>query len=297
MTGYGRGSTAAAGADRQVTGADRQVTVELRAVNHRGLDVKLRGRDLEPEAEVELQRALRVRLARGSVLVNVDEEGGASSFDADRVRSLHASLESLRQELGLPTPVDLATVAAFAGALGDRIGSGARRHALAWDAVRPALEHALNGLVETRRAEGARLAADLQARTATLRQLATRIQATAAAQPERAARRLEQRLTTLLRPGLALDPARLAQEAAILAERLDVTEETVRLDAHLAAMGDLLAGSEDAAIGRKLDFLCQEVGRELSTVGAKSQDVEIAQLVVEGKAELEKIREQAQNIE
>jgi uncharacterized protein (TIGR00255 family) len=112
--------------------------------------------------------------------------------------------------------------------------------------------------------------------------------------PERFAKRIEERLAGLRgQPGF--EPARVAQEAALMAERLDVTEELVRLGAHLAHMGELLRAA--GAVGRKLDFVVQEVGRELNTIGSKSQDAAVAALVIDGKAELEKLREQAQNVE
>jgi uncharacterized protein (TIGR00255 family) len=112
--------------------------------------------------------------------------------------------------------------------------------------------------------------------------------------PTRAARRLEERLTALAAE-VSVDPARLAQEVALLAERLDVSEELVRLETHLRHLNELLEDS--GASGRKMDFVIQEIGRELNTVGSKVQDADIAAQVIEGKAELEKIREQAQNIE
>jgi uncharacterized protein YicC (UPF0701 family) len=263
------------------------------------LDVKLRGRELASEAEIELGRALRARVARGTLTVTVEDESGAPALDPERVRALHGALDQLRSELGLQQPVDLATIAAFVTAFGDRAAAPGRRGgaALAWEAIAPAVAQALDSLASTRHEEGARLALDLRVRTGALRELTEQLRAAAALQPARAAKRLDERLAALLRPGLALDPARLAQEVALLADRLDVTEEIVRLDTHLRSVDALLAGSDAEPVGRKLDFLCQELGRELSTIAAKSQDAAMSQLVVQGKAELEKIREQAQNIE
>ena len=123
--------------------------------------------------------------------------------------------------------------------------------------------------------------------------------------PQRAVRRLEERLTQL-KGTVGLDPGRLAQEVALLTERLDVTEELVRLETHLGQLTKLIHGpaapsggspAPSAGIGRKLDFLLQEIGRELNTLNAKSQDATVAGMVIEAKLELEKIREQAQNIE
>jgi uncharacterized protein (TIGR00255 family) len=119
----------------------------------------------------------------------------------------------------------------------------------------------------------------------------------AAAIPGRAARRLEERLAALVASTPAIEPARLAHEVAVLAERLDVSEELVRLGAHFDHLGQLLEGKGPDTPGRRIDFLAQEIGREFNTLGGKIQDAAISALVIDGKAELEKLREQAQNIE
>jgi uncharacterized protein (TIGR00255 family) len=160
--------------------------------------------------------------------------------------------------------------------------------------LRPGVEGALAGLRTTRAREGAALAADLAARTSKLRAGARAIADGAAALPDRFARRLEERLAPVRElPGF--EPGRLAQEAALMAERLDVSEEITRLRTHLDHVEEIL--TEPGAVGRKLDFVIQEIGRELNTIGSKAQDAHIAGLVIDGKVELEKIREQAQNIE
>jgi uncharacterized protein (TIGR00255 family) len=214
--------------------------------------------------------------------------------DPDRIRSTHAALELVREELGLPGNIDLATVAAFL-AEGDG-GGGEGPTAVGWELVSPALNEALAALAAMRASEGRALAADLRARLDRLRRTGAAIAGAASALPTRAARRLEERLATLAAEA-PVDPARLAQEIALLAERLDVSEELVRLETHLAHLQRLVDGAAGGAAGRKMDFVVQEVGRELNTVAAKVQDAEIAALVIEGKAELEKIREQAQNVE
>lgn len=283
MTGFGCGVFSAGGG---------RLRVEIRSVNSRGLDVKVRGRDLDAACEVEIIRAARVAFERGGLLVTVREEGGqAPMVESARARATYAALEALRAELGLPGSVDLATVAAFmnGGA------AGADGGPIAWDAVRPAMEEALRALRASRAQEGQALAADLTGRLATLRGIAATIATAARSLPTRAAMRLEQRLKVLA-VSAPLDPARLAQEVALLADKLDVSEELARLDAHLSHLVGLLAPEAQPA-GRKIDFVVQEIGRELNTIASKVQDAEMAALVVEGKAELEKIREQAQNVE
>lgn len=283
MTGFGRAAVAV---------GSRRFVVEIRAVNHRGVDVKVRGRELDAACETELVRAVRAAVERGAVAVSVREEGSAAGeVDAERVRAVHRALEGLRQELRLDGAVDLRTIAAFLSFAGE----GGADEGVSWETLRPAVAEALKGLAAMRAREGQALAADLAGRHGRLRATVESIRKAAGALPTRAARRLEERLATLA-ADVAVDPARLAQEVALLAERLDVSEELVRLDSHLAHLARLLEG-EGGPAGRKMDFVIQEIGRELNTVGSKVQDAEIAGLVIEGKAELEKIREQAQNIE
>jgi uncharacterized protein (TIGR00255 family) len=261
-------------------------------VNHRGLDLKIRTREPDAYCDTEIGRAVRAVVERGAVTVFVRDESpvGAAGVDEDRVRATHAVLERLRQELELETPVDLATVAAFmtSGSGPDLEGEPL------WEALRPGIEGALAELRATRGREGAALAQDLRSRIGVLRDLVGRIKAAAAELPERFARRLEDRLAGLRgQPGF--EPGRLSQEAALMAERLDVSEELVRLETHLGHLDELTRA--DGAVGRKLDFVVQEVGRELNTIGSKAQDAAIAALVIDAKAELERLREQAQNIE
>jgi uncharacterized protein (TIGR00255 family) len=290
MTGFGRG-TAEAGT--------RRLIVEIRSVNGRGSDIKVRGRDGDIPAAVETEtvRVVRARVARGTVNVTIREEGLDATealVDLTVVRRAHQVLETLRRELGLAQPVDLATVAAFLAGPGAR---HLRRDEMTWDEVRPAVEQALLEMQVARAREGAALSADLRLRLNRLRDLAVQIEKGASGLPTRAARKLEERLSAVAASSTVIDPGRLAQEVALLAEKLDVSEELVRLRTHLDHLGELLAGKVHEAAGRKIDFLVQEVGREINTIGSKVQDAPIVALVVESKAELEKLREQAQNIE
>jgi uncharacterized protein (TIGR00255 family) len=291
MTGFGRA--------RAVLG-QRAVGVEIRSLNHRGLDVKLRACDaqLAPEIETEILRLVRQTLARGSVAISLRDEtadGQGGVLDAARVRQLHEALDKLRQELGLPGPLDLGTVGTFLAAT--KAGPTVEIPAASWQDLAPAMAAALAGLCAMREHEGEAICADLGRRLVNLRGLVERIADLAVLVPGRAGRRIEERLATLVGGNPSIDPARLAQEVALLADRLDVSEEIARLRAHFDHLATLLDGKAQDAPGRRVDFLAQEIGREFNTLGGKIQDAAIAALVIDGKAELEKLREQAQNIE
>jgi uncharacterized protein (TIGR00255 family) len=309
MTGYGRGVA---------EHGELRVTVEIRAVNHRFLDIKLRGAPVG--AAIEDAVAVRVRNAieRGAITVSIgvaapfartsasaddqahapesDDRSRASAVDArthgidvaaaDRA---HRVLAELAARLAVPGP-DLALVLAQPGvvAAADRLDDD---RAVA--GVRAALDRALVQLDGMRTAEGAALAAELRGRLDEIAALRAQIAALAAAIPRDLARRLRERIQRLVDD--AVDPARIAQEVALLADRADVTEELVRLTSHLDQAGTLLGGA--GAVGRRLDFLVQEIGRELNTIGAKSASAEVTTAVIAAKATLEKIREQVQNIE
>ena len=282
MTGFGRAS---------VEAGERRLRVEIRAVNHRGLDLKIRGAESDAYCGAEIGRAVRAAVERGAVTVHVrDEAAGNAGIDEARVRAAHGVLERLRQELAIEEPVSLATVAAFI----DAGGAGGLEGEARWEALRPAVEAALAELRATREQEGRALAADIGARRARLADLAAELRQATQPLPEKFARRLTERLEAVRgQPGF--DPGRLAQEAALMADRLDVSEELVRLETHLAHADELAAAP--GAVGRKLDFVIQEIGRELNTIASKSQDAGVAGLVIDAKAELERMREQAQNVE
>jgi|SRR5260221_1579917 len=288
MTGFGRALV-----DFDAGGArGRRLRVEIRSVNHRGLDLKVRAPQPDAFCEAEIGRAVRAAVERGSVTVHIREEAqpARAGIDEARAQKVHAALERLRAELAIAEPVGLAAIAAFMSASD---GGGLEGEAL-WEALRPGVERALGDLVGTRRREGAALAEDIGGRVERLGALVAEIRAATAGLPERFARKIEERLAALRgQPGF--EPARIAQEAALMAERLDVSEELVRLATHLEHLGELRRAP--GAVGRKLDFFVQEVGRELNTIGSKAQDARVSGLVIDGKAELEKLREQAQNVE
>lgn len=290
MTGYGRG-TAESGAHR--------VVAEMRSVNHRYLDFKIRGASLGPAIEDRVARVVKKRLARGSVVLSlkVRSQSSAASVRVDlaAARRVLAELRQLEQ-LGVPGTIDAALLCQQPGVLTHDADADTDESALA-ECVDRATESCVEALIAMRLSEGQVLRADIESRLDTLVELSESIEELARNAPDDAQKRLQDRLGKLLgNAGVEVEPERLAHEVAVLADRLDVTEELVRIRSHVAQARELLA-SDGEAIGRRLDFMVQELGRELNTVGSKSQSAEIAASVVAAKAELERIREQVQNVE
>jgi uncharacterized protein (TIGR00255 family) len=287
MTGYGRGTCEVAG---------RRLHVELRSLNHRFLEVKLRLPWTDPAIEQQITQLLRARLDRGVVTVSVRDEGGqAAEAQAVRVdlglaRAYVQALEQLRQALGVVAPIPLELVATQPGVLA--AGEALPDSELLWKALEPGLGQALDGLVESRTREGTALAKDLKERLASVERIAGDLRTLTASAPEQYRARLTERLE---RARVSVDEQRLAQEVAIMADRLDVSEELTRLGAHLAELRRLI--DQGGPQGRRLDFLTQELNREINTLGSKSPSAPCAARVVDAKAELEKLREQIQNVE
>jgi uncharacterized protein (TIGR00255 family) len=287
MTGFGAGRGAAGG---------EEVEVEARSVNHKFIEVKVRLPRELAALEHEATRAVKERLARGGVDVAVRRTaaGGtlAPRVDTALAEAYARAFREVRDRLGLAGDVALGDVLAADGVvrLDEReVDVAAVRAALA-----AALGRALDALVAMRAAEGEALARDLEARLATIEGLAARVSELSPRAVEQHRTRLAERVADLAR-GVKLDPGRLEQEVALFADRTDVAEETTRLASHLAQARALLASGDPA--GRKLDFLVQEMHREANTIGSKSQTAEISTLVVALKAEIERMREQVQNVE
>ena len=290
MTGFGRATAEL---------PQGQVTVEVRTVNHRSLDIKLRSRDLDGATENALVASVRSALKRGSVALHVEvAPKQTAGFDQAWFVDVARAVGSLGEALGVNTKPDLSTVAAYAALMRDSQPSGSRAR-LIWEQLAPVVQTALKALEESRAREGRDLRTDLSQRLAHLSQIAEALAGKTTGASERAAARLASRVAALAADA-ALEPQRLAQEVALMADRADVTEELVRLRTHLQHFGSLVLGNNETApdgVGRRMDFWLQEIGREFNTLASKSQDADVSALVVDAKAELEKLREQAQNIE
>jgi uncharacterized protein (TIGR00255 family) len=281
--------------------AARRKTALTRAVNSRGLDLKMRLPWADGAVEERVRDAVARRVARGRVEVAVRDEPGARAVSADvhLAAAVQRALDDLGRARGIADREAVCRLVAVQPAILGVPDATPDTDVIA-SALAGPLEIALDALCGMRAREGAALSADLDARAARLQALAESLGREAAGHPAEVARLLGERLARLLSTGVmpevaAVDAQRVAQEVALLAERADVTEEIVRLRSHLGEVRRTLAGGGE--IGRKLDFLLQEVQRELSTVGAKSQSAAIATLVVEARAEVDRMREQAANLE
>ncbi|MBK9385205.1 MAG: YicC family protein [Planctomycetes bacterium] len=291
MTGFGVGSDA--------VGSIR-IEAEARAVNHRGLHVKLRVPAELAALEPDLEALVRARCARGSIGLGLTLREGAASAESGLLDEgllaayVHAA-RAAATRCGLEEPRELAPFLALPGVAGARALAPERAEELALAAKR-AVEVALAMLDAARAREGRALLADLEQRAdaieagvARIRQRAPRV---VAEWRERLARRMSELFSGA---GGAPREEDLLREAALFAERSDIEEELTRLAAHLQHLRELLAAREP--VGRKLDFLLQEMNREANTIGSKASDLEIARDVVELRAEVDRLKEQVQNVE
>lgn len=288
MTGFGVGRGRAGG---------EEFTAEVKAVNHKYVEVKVRlPRELQA-LEPELQRQVKAVCTRGAVELSLRRttltvSGSVPTVDAGMARAWRAALAEVAQVTGLPDTTTAAEVAGQPNVV--RLEEPTPDVPAATRAAEAAAAEALLGLVAMRDREGASLAADLTARLERVAQLVRELQSLAPRAVEEYRDRLTVRLAELT-GGTGVEPQRLAQELALFAERTDIAEELTRLDSHLSQFRGLLDSPEPA--GRKLDFLLQEMNREVNTAGSKIQSAEASTRVVELKAELERIREQVQNVE
>lgn len=294
MTGHGQA---------QRLGNGRGCLVELRGVNHRFLEVNIRGTAVSFSLERLIRESIAASVERGriDVVVNLVEDDRAAApilINAERVDSLWEGYRATFERCSLSFTDNKIRQRALLQILNrpeviSRPDDGAMEGA-EWDGlVLDALTEAVEGFTKTRVLEGKRLAADISHRYERLLLYHGELCNHAAALPERARDRLERRLARILSEG-EVSEERMAQEAAIIAERTDVTEELVRFAAHLDELKKNLSGNR---VGRRLDFIVQELGRETNTIGSKSQDAAVQAIVIEVKGELERVREQVQNLE
>jgi uncharacterized protein (TIGR00255 family) len=273
-----------------------EIDVEIRSVNHKFCEVKVRVPRELSALELEAAKVVKDRLARGGVEVTIRRASGSGGLaprvDVALAEAYARAFGEIQARLGLPGAVTLSDILRSDGVvrLDERqIDVDAARAALG-----EGLSRALEALVAMRGREGEALSRDLESRLSTVEELVARVAEQAPRVVEAYRTRLAERVAELAR-GVPTDPTRLAQEVALFADRTDVAEEVTRLRSHVAQARALLASGEPA--GRKLDFVVQEMHREANTIGSKSQSADLSGVVVSLKAEIERMREQVQNVE
>ena len=289
MTGYGR---------NEASGAAGRFTIELRSVNNRYIDVQVKmPRGLMP-LETRLKKAVQQRFSRGRFDLYITRNGNGEQGDRIALNEVVAEqyigmLRELQSRFSLPGEIDISLIAG-----GQHVISVAEARDDAdalWPLLSEGITHASDELDAMRTIEGAVLVRDISSRLEAIEGLMNSIRSRSPLTVANARKRLDEALGRLVHD--QLDPSRVAQEIAVLAERTDITEECTRLVSHTGQFRAMLSNDGSEAIGRKLDFLLQEMGREVNTIASKAMDAEISQQAVDIKAELEKIREQVQNIE
>ncbi len=288
MTGYGSGER---------TGCNKKFTVEIRSVNHRYSDVNVKTPRSYAFLEDAIRKVLGKGISRGKVDVFLSVEGlsgetGEVSVNLDIAKGYHAALLELRETLGIADAITLRDIARFSDVFSvERAEEDAEAiEALVCEAVKEAVEaHAA-----MREKEGEQLFEDLSGNTDAMEVLVGEVEARMPKIVSEYRARLEARMREILE-NVPIDEGRLLNEVAIFADKVNVNEELIRLRSHILQMRTFLEATEP--IGRKMDFLVQEMNREINTVGSKCNDLEVAKLVIDIKAVIEKLREQIQNVE
>ncbi len=288
MTAFARVSFSAMGAD---------YSLEIRSVNNRFREVSMRLPSPLNELEDKIKNTISADVHRGRVNVTVSREATAQQpaeveVNLELARGYHGALTRLKSELGLAGEVDMILMSGLSDIFSVRWPKMEEEQL--WSLFEPVLKETLGQFVAMREREGATLKQDIAARIDIIEEMLARTEAIKDTVVSDYAMRLKERAQRLLN-GIEIDDQRFLTEVALLAERSDITEELVRAGSHLNQFRALLREKEP--VGRKADFLVQELNREVNTIGSKANSADIAQLVVGAKGELEKIREQIQNIE
>lgn len=288
MTGYGRCEETVGG---------RRITVELKSVNHKYFEFSPRVTRGYGFLEDKLKSYVQSRVARGKIDLFLSIE---TLEDADVVVSVNhslaagyiAALREITERYKLPDTVTVNSLSRYSDIFS--VHKAPEDEEAIWAAVQPVAEKAVDAFIAMRETEGSRLYEDVMARAAVILELVGKIEARSPETVKAYRKRLEMKLREVL-SDTAIDEQRILTEAAIFADKVAVAEETVRLRSHFEQLKSLLGAEEPS--GRKMDFLVQEMNRETNTIGSKASDSQIAYMVVDIKAEIEKIREQIQNIE
>ena len=288
MTGYGSGELERDG---------QRLTAEIRSVNHRYCEVSVRAPRVVSAFEDQIRKLVQTRITRGKISLSITWTGTGDAGEVIKVNEpvadrYMALLDELRKRYGLKSDVDLRTLSGFQDIF--TWEHTAMSDEETWALVEKVVNDACDSIHAMKDREGDALAKDLEHRLDLIRKQLDEVAERAPMRPKEAKERLEARIQALTGEG-EVDPNRLAQEVAILVDKLDCAEEIVRLSAHLDQFKQLIDSPEPA--GRKLNFLLQEMNREANTIGSKSNDVDITRGVIVMKEEIERLREQVQNVE
>ncbi len=286
MTGYGQGSA---------SGETFSVSIDMRTVNNRNLDIHWRAPQELASLEIPLKKQIQAAISRGRVDVTISfSQTNTVEYEINRslVRGYLEALRTMRDEFGLQGDPDLSTISRLPNVLIARTAQGLSTEIL--EGIEQALTHALTSLVAMRAVEGHELQKEILARIGGIESQLTVIEANVDGVVDAYREKLNKRVSDLLDKAV-IDENRLTQEVAYLAERSDITEEIARLRSHITQLRDLVGGDQE--IGKKLDFLLQETNREANTILSKSAGLTICDAAIVIKTEVEKLREQAQNVE
>ena len=290
MTGFGRG---------EYSDGKRSITAEIKTVNHRYSDINVKMPKRYSFAEERVKAIARSRIKRGkaevSIIVeNLTEEDMTVKLNAAVAGQYISNLRELQSMYDIDGKIDIALIASLPDVM--KAVPDVEDEESVCTAVEKAVADAAASLDEMRIAEGEKLSEDLKMRGGLVRDIVKKIDERAPMVVKDYTEKLYARIRELVEDSVAVPEERILTEAAIFADKSNITEELVRLDSHMKQLGDILVGSKDP-VGKKLDFLVQEMNREANTIGSKSNDLEITLLMLEAKSEIEKIREQVQNIE
>ena len=274
------------------------VSAEIRSYNSRYLDLTLRIPQTFQSLEDKIKTLVSERTARGRVEVklqvqDVSETACAYEIDETKATAYYRALSELKERFGIDSPIVIEDLSRVNGII--RPAENAMEPETCWPVIQQCVTEALDGLEAMRKTEGAYLAQDFAKRMDYIEAAMEKIAAASDGLLAHYQERLKTRISALTQGMVDIDPARIAQEAAFLADRSDISEEIVRAGSHVQQFRAIM--NSDEAAGRKLNFLLQEFNREFNTMGSKTGNAEVSHLIVELKSELEKIREQVQNVE
>ena len=291
MTGFGRG---------EYSDGKRNVICEIRTVNHRYADISVKMPKRYSFAEEKIKALIKERVRRGKVEVSIIVENLTEGDITIRLNSPVAqqyieNLKELKERYGLTGEIDLKLVSSMPDVLKAIPDVEDEEEVTA--VICESVKAAVSRLDEMRTTEGAKLAEDLLMRGELIREIVKKIEKRAPLVAEEYREKLEARIRELVEDKVDIPADRILVEAAVFADKANITEELVRLDSHMIQLKALLTESGEGTVGKKLDFLVQEMNREANTIGSKANDLEITSLMLETKSEIEKIREQVQNIE